>query len=103
MKQFLTVIICSLSFCISSLAQTSVRIAGGKVSTLAGNNIIDPCSQNIAGRSQEGYLDGKALSALLNTPRGLAYDSKGNLFFADTGNHSIRKLSPDGIVTTFAK
>jgi hypothetical protein len=80
-----------------------IRIAGGSVSTLAGNNIIDPCSQNIGGRSQEGYLDGKALSALFNTPRGLAYDSKGNLFFADTGNHSIRKLSPNGIVTTFAK
>ena len=80
-----------------------IRIAGGMVSTLAGNNIIDPCSQNIGGRSQEGYLDGKALSALFNTPRGLAYDSKGNLFFADTGNYSIRKLSPDGMVTTFAK
>jgi hypothetical protein len=80
-----------------------IRIAGGRVSTLAGNNIIDPCTQNIGGRSQEGYLDGKALSALFNTPRGLAYDSKGNLFFADTGNHSIRKLSPDGMVTTFAK
>jgi len=80
-----------------------IRIAGGKVSTLAGNNIIDPCSQNIGGRSQEGYLDGKALSALFSTPRGLAYDSKGNLVFADTGNHSIRKLSPDGMVTTFAK
>lgn len=80
-----------------------IRIASGRVSTLAGNNIIDPCSQNIGGRSQEGYLDGKALSALFNSPKGLAYDSKGNLFFADTGNHSIRKLSPDGIVTTFAK
>jgi len=62
-----------------------IRIAGGSVSTLAGNNIIDPCSQNIGGRSQEGYLDGKALSALFNTPGGLAYDSEGNLFFADTG------------------
>jgi hypothetical protein len=80
-----------------------IRITSGRVSTLAGNNIIDPCTQNIGGRSQEGYLDGKALSALFNSPKGLTYDSKGNLFFADTGNHSIRKLSPDGMVTTFAK
>jgi NHL repeat-containing protein len=80
-----------------------IRIANGKVSTLAGNSIIDPCSQNIGGRAQEGYQDGKATTALFNFPKGIAYDSKGNLFIADMNNHCIRKLSPDGIVTTFAK
>lgn len=80
-----------------------IRIAAGKVATLAGGNIIDPCSQNIAGRSQEGNRDGKALFSLFNFPKGMAYDSKGNLYIADMNNHSIRKLSPDGIVTTFAK
>ena len=80
-----------------------IKIAEGKVSTLAGGNIIDPCSQNIAGRSQEGNRDGKALTALFNFPKGMVYDSKGNLFIADMSNHSIRKLSPDGVVTTFAK
>ena len=79
------------------------KIAGGKVSTLAGNGIIDPCSQNIGGRAQEGNRDGKALTALFNFPKGMAYDSKGNLFIADMYNHSIRKLSTDGMVTTFAK
>ena len=80
-----------------------IKVASGKVSTLAGNNIIDPCSQNIAGRSQEGNKDGKALTALFNFPQGMAYDSKGNLFIADMSNHSIRKLSVDGMVTTFVK
>ena len=80
-----------------------LKIAGGKVSTLAGNNIIDSCSQNIAGRAQEGNKDGKALTALFHLPKGIAYDSKGNLFVTDMSNHSIRKLSPDGMVTTFAK
>lgn len=80
-----------------------IKIGGGKVSTLAGGNIIDPCSQNIAGRSQEGNRDGKALTALFHFPKGMAYDSKGNLFIADMYNHSIRKLSPAGMVTTFAK
>lgn len=80
-----------------------IRVADGKVSTLAGNSIIDPCSQNIGGRAQEGDKDGKALTALFNFPKGIAYDSKGNLFIADMSNHSIRKLSPDGMVTTFAK
>lgn len=80
-----------------------MKIADGKVTTLAGGNIIDPCSQNIAGRSQEGNRDGKALTALFNFPKGMAFDGKGNLFIADMYNHSIRKLSPDGTVTTFAK
>ncbi len=80
-----------------------IKIANGKVSTLAGNNIIDPCGQNIGGRAQEGYKDGKALTALFNFPKGIAYDSKGTLFIADMSNHCIRKLSPDGIVSTFAK
>lgn len=80
-----------------------IKVAGGKVSTLAGKSIIAPCSQNIAGLAREGNKDGKALTALFNFPKGLAYDSRGNLFIADMSNHSIRKLSPDGIVTTFAK
>ena len=80
-----------------------VKIANGKVSTLAGGNIIDPCSQNIAGRSQEGNRDGRASTALFDGLKGLAYDRKGNLYITDRGNHSIRKLSPDGMVTTFAK
>ncbi len=80
-----------------------IKVADGKVSTLAGGSIIDPCSQNIAGLAQQGHKDGKALSALFNFPKGMAYDSKGNLFIADMNNHSIRKLSPDGMVTTFAK
>jgi hypothetical protein len=79
------------------------KIANGKVIPLAGNNIIDPCGQNIGGRAQEGYKDGKALAALFNFPKGLAYDSKGNLFIADGLNHCIRKLSPDGMVSSFTK
>jgi hypothetical protein len=80
-----------------------IKIADGKVTTLAGGNIIDPCLANIGGRSQEGNRDGKPLTALFNFPKGMAYDSKGNLFIADMSNHSIRKLTPDGTVTTFAK
>ena len=80
-----------------------IKIADGKVSTLAGNGMIDSCSRNIGGWAQEGNKDGKALTALFNFPQGMAYDSKGNLYIADMSNHSIRKLSPDGMVTTFAK
>jgi len=80
-----------------------IKIADGRMSTLAGGNIIDDCSGNIAGSSENGNRDGKALTALFGSPKGMAYDSKGNLFIADTANHCIRKLSPEGMVTTFAK
>jgi len=80
-----------------------IKIADGRMSTLAGGNIIDDCSGNIAGSSENGNRDGRALTALFGSPKGMAYDSKGNLYLADTANHSIRKLSPDGMVSTFAK
>lgn len=79
------------------------KIANGKVTTLAGNNIIDPCSQNIGGRAQEGYKDGKATTALFNFPKGLAYDSKGHLYIADQYNHCIRKYNNEGVVSSFTK
>ena len=79
------------------------KIAAGKVTTLAGNNLIQPCQQNIRGRAKEGHKDDKALLALFNFPKGIAYDSKGNLFIADQANHCIRKLSTDGVVSSFTK
>jgi uncharacterized protein (TIGR03437 family) len=45
---------------------------------------------------------GPANQAELNDPRGIALDSKGYLYIADTNNNRIRKVSPDGIITTIA-
>ena len=72
------------------------------MSDASGGNTINQCS-NIAGSSENGNRDGKALAALFGSPQGMAYDSKGNLYLADVANHAVRKLSPAGIVTTFAK
>ncbi len=41
-------------------------------------------------------------SAQLNSPSGVAVDGAGNLYIADSDNHRIRKISPDGTVTTVA-
>ncbi|MGH9720099.1 MAG: SMP-30/gluconolactonase/LRE family protein, partial [Bryobacteraceae bacterium] len=55
-----------------------------------------------AGTGVFGYRDGPAREALLGQPFGLALDGSGNLFFADSANHVIRNVSPDGQVTTIA-
>lgn len=47
-----------------------------------------------------GLQDGAALSAKFSGPRGITFDYTGNLYVADRGNSCIRKISPDGVVTT---
>ena len=49
-----------------------------------------------------GFRDGPAAEAEFREPRALAFDGEGNLFIADTVNNLIRRLSPDGRVTTVA-
>jgi sugar lactone lactonase YvrE len=56
---------------------------------------------NFAG-SKEGYADGLADAAAFNTPSGLAIDTTGNIYVADTGNNVIRKITPQGLVSTLA-
>lgn len=51
---------------------------------------------------QFGAIDGAAGSARFFLPCGVAVDSSGNVYVADTGNHLIRKITPDGVVSTVA-
>ncbi len=49
-----------------------------------------------------GSADGPGSDARFRNPGGLALDPAGNLLVADTGNHTIRRVAPDGTVTTLA-
>ena len=63
----------------------------GKISTFAGTGS--------AGSAGDG---GPAAQAQLNTPQGLAVDSTGNVYIADTLNHRVRRVDADGTITTVA-
>lgn len=63
----------------------------GRIATLAGTGA--------AGFSGDG---GPAASAQLNLPYGLAADSAGNLYIADLGNSRVRRVAPDGAISTCA-
>jgi len=62
---------------------------GGAVGTLAGNGTC-------------GSVDGRTTSAQFCNPKGIALDRSGNLWVADTGNHTVRRIDPNGNVSTVA-
>jgi uncharacterized protein (TIGR03437 family) len=57
--------------------------------------------QSIAGSASAGD-NVPALQAVLKQAEGLAFDSAGNLYIADAGEHRVRRLAPNGILTTVA-
>ncbi|MCI0339247.1 MAG: hypothetical protein L0226_16875, partial [Acidobacteria bacterium] len=73
----------------------------------AGNHSIrrvasDGAVTTLAGNGAPGFFDGQGSGAWFNNPQGVAVDSAGNIYVADTGNHSIRRVATDGSVTTVA-
>ena len=70
------------------------------VRKIAANGTIS----TVAGSGTPGYMGdgGAAISAQINGPFGIALDSAGNLYIADTANNVVRKVSPDGTISTVA-
>lgn len=63
--------------------------ADGTVTTIAGNGI-------------NGYADGNASSAEFNNPCGTTVDMNGNIYVSERNGRNIRKITPDGTVSTYA-
>jgi hypothetical protein len=96
----------------SGLAQTSqaygidqvadgsfVFTTGARIQRLSADlSIITP----VAGGAIVGSADGAGATASFRSPEGIAHDGAGNLFVADSGNHTIRRIGSDGTVSTIA-
>jgi hypothetical protein len=74
-----------------------------------GNNLVFKVTPQgvlavVAGNGTNGFSgdSGPATSAALDSPVGVAVDSGGNVFFADSFNNRIRKVTPGGIISTVA-
>ena len=77
---------------VADARNSTIRKVGvnGVVSTIAGTAGLN------------GSADGTGAVARFSSPYGLAVDASGNVYVADTGNQTIRKISPTGVVTTLA-
>ncbi len=87
--------------------EVSVDISGNVYVADANNNRIrkiTPSGQitTIAGSGLAGYGDGTGTAAVFNNPRGLVVDALGNVYVTDGGNNIIRRIDPNGVVSTFA-
>ncbi|MCH1463187.1 MAG: hypothetical protein L7U46_04820, partial [Candidatus Nanopelagicales bacterium] len=69
-----------LAYCVTSPVGTVTTFAGGA----------------------QGSADGTGADARFNSPPGVAVDGGGNVYVADYNNHTIRKITPAGVVTTLA-
>lgn len=87
------VVVVGLTMYIADTGNSAIRkvASTGTITTVAG--------KGISGFSGDG---GPATNATLNTPWGIAVDSLGNIFIADTNNQRVRKVSTNGNITTVA-
>jgi len=93
----------------SFFSPAGVAVDGGGNIYVAdyGNNLIRKITASglvstLAGSGNQGSINAGGVLASFNQPTGIAVDATGNVFVGDAGNDIIRKITPDGTVTTFA-
>ena len=90
-----------------SVASLGIDLSGNIFAADSGNNTIrkiapDATVTTFAGEATIGSRDGTGTDARFYYPSGMAIDATGTLYIADSSNHTIRKMTPDGVVTTVA-
>jgi len=88
-------------------ADVVLDAAGNLYVSDSGNHLIRKVTplgvvSTFAGNTAGGFENGKGAAASFSAMQGLAIDPSGNIYVADSGNEVIRKITPDGTVSTFA-
>jgi len=81
------------------LAVLAVAACGGGVDGASSDLSLELLAGDIHG---PGSVDGTGAAAYFNDPTGVVADGAGNVYVADAGNHTLRKVTPAGVVTTLA-
>ena len=87
------------------LAALALTLLFGSLMLPASGDVAKPGTiTTVAGTGSPGYSgdNGPATQAQLNGPFDIAFDAAGNLYIVDTYNDRVRKVSPDGTITTVA-
>ncbi len=94
---------------LSAVRGIAVDLSGNLYIADAGNNVVRKVSSTgtittVAGTGAPGFSGdgGQASKAQLSSPSGVAIDSAGDLFIADTGNNRVRMVLPSGVIATIA-
>jgi uncharacterized protein (TIGR03437 family) len=82
------------------IAEVGVNQTDPRIRKVSSSGVIT----TIAGNGTKGFAGdgGPSINSVLNTPFGVYADSSGSIYIADTGNQRVRKISPNGIITTVA-
>lgn len=89
----------------ASTGKISITVKGKEVQGPS-FNLISAVSayivSTVAGNTTFGFIDGNGLDARFRNPDGVLIDLNGNVIITDRTNHSIRSMTPLGVVTTLA-
>src|SRR6267154_2004509 len=85
--------------CLATMLVSLASCGGGGGGDGSGGGSLALFAGNMGGA---GNVDGAGAAARFNFPKGVALDSAGNIYVSDRENHTIRKITPAGAVSTFA-
>ena len=92
----------ALTFSFLLLAPDLAPAGLGQVAFRMGKAVSGVIALLAGDLGSSGSIDGTGADARFQQPKGFAFDSAGNAYVADFQNHVIRKVTPGGVVTTFA-